>query len=93
MPVLEQARQAAPASGAADRDHSSAVSFLHAAAAAAQAQREMSTIGIGSLARHRAADLDDLSLAQADRLGHAVDRRRLPGRAVDFLARCSSGFI
>ena len=48
MPVLEQARQAATQVSQKIEVIQAGV-VLHAAAAAAQAQREMSTIGIGSL--------------------------------------------
>ena len=48
MPVLEQARQAAQQAAPRIEIIQGGV-VLHAAAAAAQAQREMSTIGIGSL--------------------------------------------
>jgi predicted exporter len=48
MPVLEQARQAAQQAAQRVEIIEGGV-VLHAAAAAAQAQREMSTIGIGSL--------------------------------------------
>ena len=86
MPVLEQARQAAQQADPAGRDHSGRCRLACCRRGGPSAARNVHH-------RHRfayrdlAVDLDYLSLIQADCLGDAVDRRRLPGRVVDFLAR------